>query len=81
MSLDGLAARWVRWAASVGPMHNPISDTTGEDAELGQPDDVRFLAGAFGTSGTRAVQVPAGVPIFVPAFSVWHVRADVTIQA
>lgn len=74
-SLDGLAARWVRWVAAIGPMHNPISDTTGEDAAIGQPDDVWFLAGTFGGSATRSVSVPAGVRLFLPAVNVWYFPA------
>lgn len=75
VSHDGLAARWVRWAASVGIMHNPISDTTGEDAAIGQPDDVWFLAGTFGTAATRTITVPAGVPLFLPAINMWFFPA------
>lgn len=70
-SPEGLAARWVRWAASVGPLHNPVTDPSGADAGLNQPDDVFFLAGTFGGSTARSVAVPAGVPLFVPAVNIW----------
>lgn len=75
-SLEGFAARWVRWAASVGSVHNPIADTTGQDAGLNQPDDVFFLAGNFGGSTTRSITAPAGVPLFLPAVNVWFFPAD-----
>jgi len=71
-SLEGLAARWMRWVAGIGPMHNPISDTTGDDAAIDQPGDVWFLAGTFGGAATRRVTVPAGVPILLPAFNMWQ---------
>ncbi|EFC82575.1 hypothetical protein [Parafrankia sp. EUN1f] len=76
-SPEGLAARWVRWAASTRLGQNPVADTTGEFAGNGQPDDVWFLAGTFG-GHTEPVQrrcaVPAGRPVFMPAFNVWMTR-------
>lgn len=76
MSLEGLAARWVRWVAGIGPMHNPIDDRTGEDAAIDQPGDVWFLAGTFGGAATRWVTVTAGVPVFLPAFNIWEFPAS-----
>lgn len=76
MSHEGLAARWMRWVAGIGPLHNPIADSTGEDAAIDQPGDVWFLAGTFGGPATRQVSVPAGVPIFLPAFNIWEYPAD-----
>ncbi|PZF97794.1 hypothetical protein [Micromonospora deserti] len=71
-SPEGLAARWVRWVAAHGPMKNPIRDTTGEHAGHHQPDDVWFLAGTYGGSAERRCAVPAGRPVFFPAFNMWQ---------
>lgn len=57
-------------------MHNPVSDTTGADAGVNQPGDVWFLAGTFGGEVERRCIVPAGVPLFVPAFNMWHHHAE-----
>jgi hypothetical protein len=67
----GLAARWVQWAASAGPVRNPIKDTTGAHAARNQPSDVFFLAGTFGTEVQRRCVVPAGRPLFFPTFNMW----------
>jgi hypothetical protein len=75
-SPEGLAARWVRWVAGVGPLHNPVGDTTGADAGVNQPDDVWFLAGTFGGDVERRCAVPAGTSLFLPAFNMWHHHAD-----
>lgn len=70
-----LAARWVRWAASTGPVRNPIADSTGQYAGVNQPDDTWFLAGTFGGETVRSCTIPAGRPIFLPAFNMWHRHA------
>src|SRR5690349_20598448 len=75
-SPEGLAARWVRWVAGVGPMNNPVADRTGAHAAIDQPDDVWFLAGTFGGGVERRCTVPAGRPLFFPAFNMWHRYAD-----
>jgi len=74
-SPEGLAARWVRWAASIGSDHHPIADSTGADAGVNQPDDVWFLAGTFGGIVERRCAVPAGRPLFLPVFNMWHTNA------
>jgi hypothetical protein len=75
-SPEGLAARWVRWAASIERHRNPVADLTGKFAGLGQPDDVWFLAGTFGTTAHRHCAVPSGRRLFVPIFNMWHRDAD-----
>lgn len=70
-SPEGLAARWVQWAASSPKLRNPVSDRTGKWAAINQPDDVWFLAGTFGGSRERQCVVPAGIPLFLPAFNMW----------
>jgi hypothetical protein len=70
-SPEGLAARWVQWAAATGPLRNPIADTTGRHAHRRQPDDVWFLAGCFGGTVERHCAVPANRPLFFPTFNMW----------
>ncbi|AGZ45758.1 hypothetical protein [Actinoplanes friuliensis] len=72
MSPEGLAARWVRWVAGIGPVRNPVGDDSGLYADINQPDDVWFLAGTFGDNAERSCPVPAGRPLFFPAFNMWH---------
>jgi hypothetical protein len=70
-SQRGLAARWVSWLASCGPMRNPLADPTGRHAGRHQPADVFFLAGAFRDGIHRQVTVPAGAALFVPVIAKW----------
>ena len=74
-SPEGMAARWLRWAASVTSMRSPVSDTTGKWAGFNQPDDVWFLAGSFGATVERRCSIPAGRPLFLPAVNKWYVQA------
>lgn len=62
-SPEGLAARWTRWVAGLGPMHNPVSDRTGADAAIDQPDDV---AGARLNPVTRSHK-----PIQMTVWGLW----------
>lgn len=69
-SPQGLAARWLRWAASIPAWRTPLGDRA-EHYAANQPDDVFFLAGQFGDAGDdpadfRRVAVPAGRPVFLP---------------
>ncbi|MEV4416821.1 hypothetical protein [Catellatospora sp. NPDC049609] len=75
-SPEGLAARWVQWAAGIHVDRNPIADPVGNFAGLRQPDDVWFLAGTFGTAAVRHCTVPFGRPLFFPAFNMWHLKAQ-----
>ena len=76
-SPQGLAARWVQWIASVGPVKNPLEDDTGEYAAVNQPDDVWFLAGSYGRKPMeRRCYVPLGRELFLPAFNMWYFPAD-----
>jgi hypothetical protein len=70
-SPEGLAARWVQWAAATGPWRNPVLDQTGRYAHVRQPEDVWFLAGCFGGAVERRCTVPSGRPLFMPAFNMW----------
>ena len=65
------SARWWQWALSIPAAVNPVIDTTGENCDQGQFDDVWFLAGCFGTCTVeRHCTVPSGAPIFFPLFNV-----------
>jgi hypothetical protein len=70
-SRRGLAARWVSWLASCGPMRNPLTDVTGRHAGRHQPADVFFLGGTLRQGLHRQVTVPAGAVLFVPVIAVW----------
>src|SRR5262245_22515224 len=65
-----LAAEWWKWANSIpctkALCPNPLIDQTGDYGAAGQHGDVWFLAGCFGCTTTRMVNVPEGLPIFVP---------------
>jgi hypothetical protein len=74
-SPEGLAARWVQWVASIGPVKNPLVDDTGEYAAVHQPEDVWFLAGSSGKRMVRQCFVPLGRELFLPAFNMWEVTA------
>jgi hypothetical protein len=76
-SPEGLAARWVRWAAATGATRSPIADVTGLYSDLNQPADVWFLAGTFGGDVRRSCPAPADRPIFLPAFCYWVAGPDV----
>ena len=71
-SPEGLAARWVQWVASAGPLKNPVADETGEHAGHGQPEDVWFLAGSYGEKLSRRATLPVGRELFVPVFTMWE---------
>jgi hypothetical protein len=76
-----LTALWWEWvfaqpAVDVGDTNtNPILDTTGEFAAVGQEDGIGpgnkyfFLLGAFGGDVTRTVTVPEGKALFFPIFN------------
>jgi hypothetical protein len=73
-----LTALWWQWvyaqpAVDVGGTNtNPVLDTTGEFAAVGQENGIGpgnkifFLAGTFGVNVTRTVTVPAGKALFFP---------------
>ncbi|MBW4705395.1 MULTISPECIES: hypothetical protein [unclassified Micromonospora] len=71
-ALAPLAARWVAWVAAHRQPVNPVKDDTGRHGGRHQPDDVWFLAGTFGGGVSRRCVVPAGRPLFFPAFSYWQ---------
>jgi len=63
------AADWWTWALSIPTEINPLSDTNGAFAAVGQHGPVWFLAGATGSgsiSVTRNITVPEGKALFFP---------------
>jgi hypothetical protein len=77
-----LTARWWEWvlaqpAVDVGGTNtNPVLDSTGEFAAVGQEDGIGpgskyfFLTGTFGETFTRTVTVPQGKILFFPIFNI-----------
>jgi hypothetical protein len=77
-----LTARWWQWANAQpavdigGTNTNPILDSTGEFAAVGQEDGIGpgdkyfFLTGTFGGTVTRTVTVPQGKILFFPIFNI-----------
>src|SRR5215471_20418905 len=69
-SLGQLSAEWWQWALSVPTPVNPQTDTTGQNAVVGQRGSVWFLAGVFGGgTATRACSVPQGTALLVPVIN------------
>ncbi len=62
-----LAAQWWQWVLKTPAAQNPLLDSTGEFAGVGQSGPVWFLAGTWGGGpATRSFSVPAGKPLFFP---------------
>lgn len=63
---------WWQWSFAIPADINPVTDTTGGFAAMGQSGPVWFLAGTYGGTVVRTVTVPAGKALFVPIYnSVW----------
>lgn len=60
------AAAWWQWTFSIPADVNPLLDSTGENADIGQGGAVWFLAGNLGGTSVREVTVPAGKALFFP---------------
>jgi hypothetical protein len=72
MTYSEWAAEWWKWAYGAPVDSNPVLDTTGEFADVGQSGAVWFLAGSFGETLSRTVTVPADKFLFFPIVnSVW----------
>jgi len=64
------AQAWWTWASSIPADQNPVLDTTGQFAGVGQSGHVWFLAGTiFGGTFERTVTVPTGTALFFPALN------------
>jgi hypothetical protein len=60
------AARWWEYVYAIPAAQNPILDTTGANAGVGQSGPVFFLVETFGGTATRSATVPAGKALFFP---------------
>jgi hypothetical protein len=75
-----LSAMWWQWALSIPTSVNPQTDTTGENAVVGQRGPIWFLAGIFGgvtTTVTRTCSVPPGTALFFPVINGVGINAPV----
>lgn len=63
-----LSVAWQQYTLSQPAATNPLTDQTGQNCAVGQPEhDVFFLVGVFGAgSATRQCSVPAGKALFFP---------------
>jgi hypothetical protein len=64
-----LAAAWMEWAFGIPAAMNPLFDTDGSDAAVGQSGKVWFLAGTVRNEDspvTREITVPSGTALFFP---------------
>jgi hypothetical protein len=75
-SYGAWSAAWWQWALSIPETQNPVTDSTGAFAAVGQSGPVWFLGGTFGNSVTRTVTVPAGKALFFPVHN-WLFGASV----
>lgn len=65
------ANEWWQWDFSIPVSVNPVNDTTGERASVGQHGPVWFLAGYGASSAlTRTVKIPAKKALFFPVINV-----------
>lgn len=73
------AADWWTWVLSIPAEINPLADTNGAFAAVGQHGPVWFLAGTTATGTvTRNVTVPAGKALFFPIINTlwWTAPTD-----
>jgi hypothetical protein len=59
---------WWEWAVNTPSDKSPLTDTTGEFANVGNTGSVFFVAGLPGSGGTvaREFNVPANTPLLIP---------------
>jgi hypothetical protein len=60
------ATAWWQWAVSIPAANNPVLDSTGAFAGVGQRGPVWFLGASLGGSEERTFTIPAGKGIFLP---------------
>ncbi len=59
---------WWQWALSIPAANNPVLDSTGEFAGVGQSGPVWFLGSTFGGSERRTFTMPANKAVFLPVY-------------
>jgi hypothetical protein len=62
------ATAWWQWALSVPAANNPVLDSTGANAGVGQQGPVWFLGSTFGGPEERTLTIPNGKGIFLPVY-------------
>ena len=73
------SARWWQWALAQPAATNPITDTTGADAGVGQSAKVFFLAGSFsGDPVVRDITLPTGSKVFFPLANAFFLETEPT---
>jgi len=69
-----LTADWLEWLVAIPAASNPLLDSTGANAAVGQSGKVWFLVGTLGGPATRTVTVPAGTALFFPIVNYFWVN-------
>jgi hypothetical protein len=69
-----LATSWWQWALETRAFENPLTDTTGQFADVNQSGRVWFLAGNVGGTTVRTITVPSGKALFFPIVNVFDVE-------
>lgn len=67
---------WWQWALSIPAADNPVLDSTGQFAGVGQSGPVWFLGSTFGGSERRTLTIPANKAVFLPVYQ-WIFGASV----
>src|SRR5262249_13682980 len=60
------SARWWQWAVSYPDGENPLTDTTGAFAHLGDMGPIFFLSASTGPPTSRTVTVRSDQTLFIP---------------
>jgi hypothetical protein len=71
---DELAADWLVWVTGIPASTNPLFDTDGSWAAIGQSGKVWRLAGTTGGPASRSITVPAGNAVFAPIVNYFWVN-------
>jgi hypothetical protein len=75
---DQAAAEWVEWTVAIPAASNPLFDSDGAFAAIGQLGKVWFLTGTTGQGVTppvtRTVTVPTGTALFFPIVNYFWVN-------
>jgi len=69
-----LTAEWIEWTVAVAASTNPLLDSDGTFAAVGQSGKVWFLTGTTGGSATRAATIPVGTALFFPIVNFFWVN-------
>lgn len=72
---DEAAAEWLEWTVAIPASSNPLFDSNGAFAAIGQSGKVWFLTGTTGGPPvTRTVTVPTGTALFFPIVNYFWVN-------